>query len=419
MAAETGCDYISLGPVYATDTKPDHNPPLGTRGTRALLEYTYRLPGPSGSWGRDVPVVAIGGIHLDNLYNVMHQTVSPASPARKHLAGVAVVSSIMGAKDACDRSQQLRKLVDEVPPFAERQNGQFIPGTDFNENLASVLSKVVKSCPMVHHITNNVVKNFSANVTLAIGASPIMSEEILEVGDLTICGGALLLNMGTVSQGAQPLFLAALGAANARGNPVVFDPVGAGATQTRLHFAHMIVACGFCDVIKGNESEIRAIYGDTSAKQHGVNSVHSKTTDQLERARIAKSLALRERNIIVMTGVVDIVTDGVSIFRLSDGSHYQGHVTGTGCSLGSVIAACLAVNKERKLTAVVAAVCAYNAAARIAAEKKDTKGPGSWQVNFMDVLYELQQTAMPPSGREKWEKVWWEKLFERAEKITV
>jgi len=419
MAAETGCDYIGVGPIYATGTKLDHNPPLGTQGTRALLEYICTLPGPSGTWGRDVPTVAIGGINLNNIYYVMHQSVSPASPARKHLAGVAVVSAIMAADDACDRSEHLRKLVDEVPPFAERQNGQFIAGVDFNENLVAILANVVRSCPVVHHITNNVVKNFSANVTLAIGASPIMSEEISEVGDLASYGGSLVLNLGTAGKDAQLLFLASMKAANARGNPVVFDPVGAGATPTRLQLSHQIVSSGFCDVIKGNESEIRAVYGDTSVKQRGVDSIHNKTADPLDRVRVAKALALRERNIVVMTGVIDIVTDGVSIFRLSDGTHYQAQVTGTGCSLGSVIAACMAVNKERKLTAVVAAVCAYNAAARVAADRKDTRGPGSWQVNFMDTLFELQQIVMPLSERPPREKIWWEKLYERAERILV
>lgn len=419
LAAETGCDYIGVGPIYATGTKPDHNPPLGTTGARALLEHICTLPGPSGNWGRDVPAVAIGGINLNNIYYVMHQSVSPASPARKHLAGVAVVSAIMAASDACESSKVLRKLVDEVPPFAERQHGQFITGVDFSENFISVLAKVVTARPMVHHITNNVVKNFSANVTLAIGASPIMSEEISEVGDLANHGGALVLNMGTAGKDAQPLFLAAMRAANARGNPVVFDPVGAGATPARLQFSHLIVSSGFCDVIKGNESEIRAVYGDSSVQQRGVDSAHNEAADPLDRIRIAKALALRERNIVVMTGVVDIVTDGVSIFKLSDGSHYQARVTGTGCSLGSIIAACMVVNKERKLTAVVAAVCAYNAAARVAAERKDTRGPGSWHVNFMDTLFELRQTANPLLERTPEGKRWWELLYERADRILV
>jgi thiamine-phosphate diphosphorylase/hydroxyethylthiazole kinase len=99
-AAETGCDYIGVGPIFATNTKPDHNPPLGTQGLRSLLAHISTLPGPkdshwAGAWGQNVPAVAIGGINLDNIYHVMHQSVSPSHKRKKYLSGVAIVSAIM------------------------------------------------------------------------------------------------------------------------------------------------------------------------------------------------------------------------------------------------------------------------------------------------------------------------------------
>jgi thiamine-phosphate diphosphorylase/hydroxyethylthiazole kinase len=381
------------------------------------------LPGPkdihwAGAWGQNVPAVAIGGINLDNIYHVMHQSVSPSHKRKKYLSGVAIVSAIMTSPEPEIVCAKFRKMVDEVPRFAARQNNQFVPGGNPNVEFKKIFRNVIKLRPMIHHITNNVVKNFSANVTLAIGASPIMSEDISEVSELAVYKGGLVLNMGTSDKAARSLLLAAAKANNAQGNPVVFDPVGAGATTLRRETANFIVANSFCDVIKGNLNEIQAVYGVENIKQRGVDVNPNTNYTEEEKIIWAKALAARERNIVVMTGAVDIITDGTNLVLCKDGHSFMGDVTGTGCSLGSVIAACLVANPLDKFTATCAAVCAYSAAARIAAGNRHTGGPASWQVAFLDTLCQLRQCSeevpRSPSAPE-----WWETLAERMTKIKV
>ena len=375
-AAETGCDYIGIGPIYATKTKPDHNPPLGAEGLGDLLEHLNTLPGPTGSWGRDVKKVVIGGVNQDNL-----SEVCVFSDPSLSIHGIAVVSAIMAAPDAASVCRDFTEKLQTLVPSPSQ------PALT-DPSLHQILANVVAKHPIVHHITNNVVKNFSANVTLAIGASPIMSEDLGEVDDLTKLNGGLVINMGTAGQDAWPLMLGAMQAANDHKNPVVLDPVGAGASSLRRGTAKMLSSDRFCDVIKGNESEIRTLFSDAPVAQRGVDSVSTGT--QEEKARITRELAKVRGNVVVMTGVVDYISDGEVVYGVHDGHPYQGIVTGTGCSLGSVIAACLAANRGEPLLAALAAVSYYNAAARIAAGTEGVKGPGSWTPVFLDTLYQLR-----------------------------
>jgi thiamine-phosphate diphosphorylase/hydroxyethylthiazole kinase len=410
-AASTGCDYIGVGPVFATSTKPNHNPALGTPGLRNLLEFISTLPGPTANWGLKVPSVAIGGINLDNVQRVMYQSESLGR--KKSLSGVAVVSAIIASLTPEDVCKSFVKLLEycENPVFAPWQL-QIANASDFNDLFKKMAAKVATKKPIVHHVTNNVVKNFSANVTLAVGASPIMSEDLSELPELAAFNGAMVLNMGTSTKAQQGFLLAAAKASNAVGNPVVFDPVGAGATSLRRESTALIVGNAYCDIIKGNESEIRTVLGDDVIQQRGVDST-STTDDPLEKARLVKQLARRERNIIVMTGKVDYVSDGESTFELSDGHEIQGDVTGTGCSLGSIIAAYVSIHRECKLVAVLAAISAYNAAAREAAEGLKVLGPGAWMTAFLDRLYELR------TADKVEEETWVRKLGERVKLVDV
>lgn len=459
-AAATGCDYVGVGPVFATATKPDHRPPLGIAGLRALLRLIATLPDPAGTdmntdtdtdrdtdtkarcWGRDVPVVAIGGITPANAARVLYQSEvaddddddDDGGRPGKRLAGLAVVSAVMASPTPARVCGELRELLRQRdhPVFAPPQLPLLplaVAGGPPAAAMAAVCAQVARARPLVHHITNSVVRGFSANVALAVGASPLMSQEpaeLAEIADLARHGGggALVLNMGTSGTAQRPLFAAAVAAYNARGCPVVFDPVGAGATSVRRETAHAVVGSGYCDVIKGNEAEIRTLLG-LAVRQRGVDSdsadvagsadsagsassadfaasesaTATAAAAELARARIAKSLARRERNIVVMTGPVDYVSDGTRTFAVHDGHALQASVTGSGCALASVIAAFVAAHRDRKLLAVLTAVAAYDAAARaaaatpIAAPTAAAPGPGTWRQLFLDRLFCLRHFA--------------------------
>ena len=119
-----------------------------------------------------------------------------------------------------------------------------------------------------------------------------------EAGDLATVGGSLLINMGTMTDQSMPNYLQAIKAYNGLGNPVVLDPVGAGATEVRRNAVKELMAGGYFDLIKGNEGELKQIYGKVSGKQHGVDSGPS-TMNNREKATMVQDLALKERKLYI------------------------------------------------------------------------------------------------------------------------
>lgn len=99
------------------------------------------------------------------------------------------------------------------------------------------LENVRKNVPLVHNITNYVTVNDVANVILACGGSPIMSDDEGDVEDITsICGG-LNINIGTLNKNTIPSMYLAGKKANELGHVVLLDPVGAGASKLRTDTA--------------------------------------------------------------------------------------------------------------------------------------------------------------------------------------
>ena len=159
-----------------------------------------------------------------------------------------------------------------------------------------------------------------------------MANDGSEAEDLSSLGGSLVVNIGTVNRNSLSDYLSAVQAYNGRGNPVLLDPVGAGATQLRRQAVQTLLAGGYFDVIKGNENEIEVLLRGSQQQQHGVDS--SRELGIMDKARLVKRLAQRERNIAIMTGEVDLTSDGDRIFLIRNGDPYLGMITGAGCTLG-------------------------------------------------------------------------------------
>lgn len=117
--------------------------------------------------------------------------------------------------------------------------------------------------------------------------------------------------------------------------------VRAGATAVRREAVKTILNAGYLDVIKGNEGEIKTVFGTDVTQQRGVDS--SSTLDSRQKADLVRSLAVRQKCIVVMTGETDYVSDGATVVKIQNGHRLLGEVTGTGCSLGTAISAALAV----------------------------------------------------------------------------
>jgi thiamine-phosphate diphosphorylase/hydroxyethylthiazole kinase len=413
IAVERGADYLGIGTLYATNTKKNTKEIIGINGIRKILRYLKQGTLPE----KVVKTVCIGGVNASNLQRIVHQLHAPSTPIAtpKGIDGVAVVSAIIGAPDAKAASQHLSTLTKSVPPFKSKSTEpHYWLQKDEDEvnhlltQATKATSNVRRTSPLSHNMTNLVVQNFAANVALSIGASPIMANYGEEAKDLAGLGGALVVNMGTVTPDGILNYKKAIAAYNLSGGPIVLDPVGAGATSVRREALAELMGIGYFDLIKGNEKEILAVARasgftvEDASQQRGVDSGDSLFTLE-QRAYIVSRLALRERNIILMTGATDVVSDGIRTYTIENGHEYLGMITGSGCTLGTTLSAYLAANPEDKLHAAVAGMLHYEIAAEHAAVREDVKGPGTFVPAFIDELYHCGVGVA--EGKKTWEGV--------------
>lgn len=388
VAARDGADYLGIGTVYATPTKENTKSILGTAGVQQVLSSL-------AANGYDVKTVCIGGINAFNAQRVLFQTASP----KKKLDGVAVVSAIMASSTPKEATKSLKNLIATPPPFATPVSAASFSAQDIISKAPDIVKRMASTKPLCHNMTNLVVQNFAANVALAIGSSPIMSNNGLEAPDLASLGGSLVINMGTTTPEIRSNHLKALAAYNAVGGPVLLDPVGAGATEQRRQGVKALMAGGYFDVIKGNEGEIRQVSGATGVKQHGVDSGASHLSLE-DKITLVKGTAARDHNVILMTGSTDVISDGKRTVLIRNGHEYLGEITGSGCTLGTTIASVMAVEREDKLLAAVTGIMMYEIAAERAAQRSDVKGPGTFVPAFIDELYSIRQESI--SGKGSW-----------------
>ncbi|KAI1306620.1 Hydroxyethylthiazole kinase family-domain-containing protein [Xylaria venustula] len=392
-ACRGGADYLGIGTVFATQTKENTKSIIGVDGLQKILQRLARTQST-------VKTVCIGGINTSNAARVVWQS---ATADGKSLDGIAVVSAIMAAADPEASARELGQLVKATPAFAA--NAVTAEQQDRSpQELVKLVPEIIQSMsgkkPLSHNMTNLVVQNFAANVALCVGASPIMANYGEEAKDLARLGGALVINMGTVTPEGLENYSKALKAYNAAGGPVVFDPVGAGATHVRKAATKTILGGGYIDVLKGNRSEILScLPGGSKVQQRGVDSADGDV-DIKELALSIQELASLRKNIVVMTGKTDYVTAGRHIFTIDNGHEYLGRVTGTGCCLGTTISAMLAAYPHDKLAAVIAGLLHYSIAAEIAAERDDVRGPGTFVPAFLDELYNIRVATS--KGDTRW-----------------
>ncbi|WP_423802157.1 hydroxyethylthiazole kinase [Neobacillus sp. SAB-20_R2A] len=252
-------------------------------------------------------------------------------------------------------------------------------------NLFETLQKVREVKPLIHNITNVVVTNFTANGLLALGASPVMANAAEEAADMARIASSLVLNIGTLNSQTVDSMILAGKAANEQGIPVIFDPVGAGATPYRTETAQRIMGELRVSIIRGNAAEIANVVGEKwEIKGVDAGSTNGNITD------LAMTAAEKLNCIVVITGKEDVVTNGNTTYVVANGHPLLTKVTGTGCLLTSVIGAFTGVEKDL-LQASVAAVSIYGIAAEKAAELTVESGPGSFQIEFLNQLSKIAE----------------------------
>ena len=270
---------------------------------------------------------------------------------------------------------------------------------DFGGMAAGVLERIRASSPLVHQITNFVVMNDTANLTLAIGALPVMAHAREEVADMVGAAGALVLNPGTLEPDWVEAMIIAAKRANELGVPVVFDPVGVGATPYRNETGARFLRELRLTVIRGNSGEIGAIAG-AGGEVRGVESVSGVA----DPAKVVRELAARTGAVVAITGKRDYVSDGKRVLGVDNGHEMMKNVTGTGCMatamIGAFVATCrngaTAAEKD-PLAATASALACYGLAGEIAASK--ARGPGSFRMELMDALFGLTRAAIEKGAR--------------------
>lgn len=268
--------------------------------------------------------------------------------------------------------------------------------------LGTCLENVRKTVPLVHNITNYVTVNDVANMLLACGGSPIMSDEPLDVEDITsICGG-LNINIGTLNQRSMEGMFLAGRKSQELGHVLLLDPVGAGASALRTNTAVKLMEELKFDVIRGNISEIKTLAkGSGTTKGVDADAADAVTEETLEQAvSFVKRFAKETGCIIVVTGAIDLVSDGDRCFVIRNGRPEMGKITGTGCQLSGMMTAFLVANQEKKLEAAAAAVCAMGLAGEIGwNHMQKGEGNSSYRNHIIDAIYNMDGETLEKGAK--------------------
>ena len=265
-----------------------------------------------------------------------------------------------------------------------------------------LINKVKEINPLVLHYTNEVTINDCANVTLALGASPLMSYSDEEVQEIVSVANSIVINIGTMNSNRLNLFVEAGKAANKFNKPVILDPVGVFATKTRSDFTNKLLNEIKFDVVKGNISEIKFI-GGLDVRGKGVDSFD----DNEDNSEVVKRVANKLGSIIVATGKVDYISDGESVIKIKNGTVKLKNITGTGCMTGSLIGSYLGaydtlVNSKEEITiSKLEAVAMGVLTMGVSGELADINNIaiGSFKEKLMNNVYEMNVDKLKEYAR--------------------
>ncbi|MCM3177707.1 hydroxyethylthiazole kinase [Cytobacillus horneckiae] len=253
-----------------------------------------------------------------------------------------------------------------------------------NQLIQKLFLKLQEETPLIHHITNNVTINDCANATLAIGGSPVMAATMAEADEMASQSDALVINFGTINDQMFEAMVIAAKAANHKGIPVIFDPVGVGATKYRTEKAVEFIQTIQVSIIRGNASEVYSLMGKR-AKTRGVD------TGEIDMTAIdlAKEAAQHFNAIIVISGRLDVIANENSIVQIDNGDVLLTRVTGTGCMTASLIASFAAVADDWYYAAI-AGMATMSLAGELAGQKlSDSEGMGTFRIKLMDEISKM------------------------------
>lgn len=278
-------------------------------------------------------------------------------------------------------------------------------------NSSEILNKIPQTLknlkeknPLTQCITNYVTVNDVANGLLAIGASPLMSEDPQEQKDIVNINDSLVINIGTLTKSQKEGMYASLDEADNLYKPVVFDPVGAGASELRTNTSVEIINNYSISVIRGNMSEIKIL-----AKEYNIDIENEKTVKGVDVApediiskenikvngRIVKELAEKINLVVMASGHIDIISDGKNVYTIKNGDPLMSRITGSGCMLTGIIGGFIGSNEDMLLATITGAL-SITIAGELSAEyiKNNDLGSGSFRTRLIDELYKLNSETL-------------------------
>ena len=247
--------------------------------------------------------------------------------------------------------------------------------------MQEIRAAVKANSPLIHCITNPISINQCANAILAVGARPMMAEHPDQVAEPTQTAQALLCNLGNITDARMQSIQIASATAAIKNIPVVLDLVGIACSALRRSFAQTLLEKHIPKIIKGNASEIHALY-DTNYKSAGVDA--DTTLDFKKTANIAARLAKKYGTVLLVSGKVDIITDGKTVACVYNGTPQLATVTGTGCMLGALCACYL--SSADAFSAAKTACIVLNISGQLA---ETSFGSGSFMLKLMDKISAL------------------------------
>lgn len=252
------------------------------------------------------------------------------------------------------------------------------------QSIHNTREKIKEHKPLIHCITNPISINQCANVILAVGARPIMAEHPKEVKEITESASALMLNLGNITDVRMDSMQISARAASERQIPILLDAVGIACSKLRRDYACDLLKSVMPTVIKGNYSEINALYHE-NYHSSGVDA--DAALDERALDRVAVELARAYHTVILVSGKVDIVTDGTRLVQIKNGTPQLSGITGTGCMLGALAASYLSVKPD--MDAAITACVMLGICGQLA---ETDRGSGSFMMNLMDALSTMKST---------------------------
>lgn len=246
------------------------------------------------------------------------------------------------------------------------------------QGIHTIRKKIKEHKSLIHCITNPISINQCANAILAVGARPIMAEHPKEVKEITESASALMLNLGNITDARMASIQISAQTAKENHIPVLLDAVGVACSKLRRDYVRDLLRTAMPTVIKGNYSEINALYHEDYYAS-GVEA--DAVLDERALDQVAVELARAYHTVILASGKVDIVTDGTRLVHIKNGTPQLSGITGTGCMLGALAAAYLAIQPD--MNAAITACVMLGICGQLA---ETDRGSGSFMMNLMDAL---------------------------------